>query len=159
MLRSKKLVRRECLICGSEFFVKAHQIKRGRGKYCSFSCNAVASARKRDSAGEKNSNWKGGNSPRSASNRRYVARHPEKHAAHLAVKTAIRNGVLIRMNCEICNAEKSEAHHDDYSKQLEVRWLCRKHHLEAHKPSHSLHCGGSIETWPAITAAAVTRVE
>lgn len=45
------------------------------------------------------------------------------------VQTAIRNGTLIRPNrCEICPEVKIEAHHSDYSKPLEVRWLCRYHH-------------------------------
>jgi len=36
------------------------------------------------------------------------------------------------MPCEICGCEKSEAHHDDYSRPLDVRWLCRVHHLMHH---------------------------
>lgn len=34
--------------------------------------------------------------------------------------------------CEICGAHKTEAHHEDYSKPLSVRWLCFRHHREAH---------------------------
>ncbi len=39
----------------------------------------------------------------------------------------------IQESCEVsgCMA-KSERHHDDYSKPLEIRWLCRIHHLELH---------------------------
>nr|DAD85891.1 MAG TPA: hypothetical protein [Siphoviridae sp. ctGdK3] len=29
--------------------------------------------------------------------------------------------------------ENLEAHHDDYSKPLQVRWLCRRHHKQLHK--------------------------
>ena len=59
-------------------------------------------------------------------------RNPEKYKAVTAVGNAIRDGRLIRQPCEICGEKKVEAHHDDYSKPLEVRWLCRKHHLEHH---------------------------
>lgn len=45
----------------------------------------------------------------------------------------IRLGLLIKQPCEICGAEKVDAHHDDYSKPLDVRWLCRFHHAEHHK--------------------------
>lgn len=54
------------------------------------------------------------------------ARHVSKHA--------IRKGRLVRLPCEKCGEPKTEAHHDDYSKPLEVRWLCRKHHVEIHYP-------------------------
>lgn len=42
-----------------------------------------------------------------------------------------RRGLLKINTCEICG-KKAEKHHDDYSKPLEVRWLCREHHLENH---------------------------
>jgi hypothetical protein len=58
---------------------------------------------------------------------------PEKAKARYAVNNAIRDGLLIRKSCERCADPKSEAHHDDYSKPLEVTWLCNKHHRERHK--------------------------
>jgi len=48
------------------------------------------------------------------------------------VSQAIATGRLLRMPCETCGEHKSEAHHDDYSKPLSVRWLCKKHHNEHH---------------------------
>lgn len=37
-----------------------------------------------------------------------------------------------RQPCEVCGAEKSHAHHDDYGQPLVVRWLCHSHHMEHH---------------------------
>lgn len=48
-----------------------------------------------------------------------------------ATGNAIRDGRLIPKPCEVCGAT-AEAHHDDYSKPLEVRWLCFAHHREHH---------------------------
>lgn len=45
----------------------------------------------------------------------------------------IKRGLLIRYPCEVCGDTKVEAHHDDYSKTYDVRWLCFKHHREHHK--------------------------
>lgn len=47
-------------------------------------------------------------------------------------RSAILAGTLVRQPCEVCGAEKVDAHHDDYSKPLDVRWLCRTHHNEFH---------------------------
>lgn len=43
----------------------------------------------------------------------------------------LRRGKLTRRPCEVCG-EAAQMHHEDYSKPLSVRWLCRAHHLELH---------------------------
>src|SRR5690606_23859393 len=52
----------------------------------------------------------------------------EKYQAHLAVQRALSNEELARGVCEVCGSPDVDAHHDDYSRPLEVRWLCRQHH-------------------------------
>lgn len=74
---------------------------------------------------------------RTRSQRSIRQRLPHKTKARQAVSRAVRNGSLVRMPCEKCGNVKSEGHHDDYSKQLEVRWLCRKHHREHHQETHT----------------------
>lgn len=56
-----------------------------------------------------------------------------KHEARWMARSAIAAGRLVKMPCEVCGAQKVEAHHDDYSKPLKVRWLCPPHHREHHK--------------------------
>ena len=68
-----------------------------------------------------------------AAKRRYLERNPVKRAAHIAVSNALRDGQMHRSPCEVCGNPKAEAHHDDYSKPLDVRWLCREHHAEWHR--------------------------
>lgn len=69
----------------------------------------------------------------SLAKRRYTERNPVKRAAVDAVSKAIRDGRLTRQPCEVCGAARAQAHHDDYGKPLEVRWLCTTHHAEWHK--------------------------
>lgn len=57
----------------------------------------------------------------------------DRFSARASINNAIRSGRLKKLPCEICKSRNSQAHHDDYSKPLDVRWLCRKHHLEIHK--------------------------
>lgn len=57
------------------------------------------------------------------------ARDPVKDKARSAVSNALRDGRLVRQGCEVCG-DKAQAHHDDYTKPLDVRWLCFRHHRE-----------------------------
>jgi hypothetical protein len=63
--------------------------------------------------------------------KKWSSNNRKKKNAHLKVKRAIEKGNLLRMPCEICGIA-AQAHHDDYSKPLDVRWLCVKHHNEHH---------------------------
>lgn len=68
-----------------------------------------------------------------ASLKRQKARNPTKAKARNAVTNAIRDGRLVKQPCAKCRATKGiQAHHHDYSKALEVEWLCRPCHLNEH---------------------------
>lgn len=58
--------------------------------------------------------------------------HPQRYSAHLAVERAKRQGIITPLPCEVCGA-RAEAHHPDYSRPLDVQWLCRKHHVRLHR--------------------------
>jgi len=60
---------------------------------------------------------------------------PEKNKARKMVFSALRIGFLIRPStCSRCLKEcKPHAHHPDYSKPLEVIWLCRSCHNQEHE--------------------------
>lgn len=55
-----------------------------------------------------------------------------KYLARRKVGRAVHSGRLTRLPCQVCGDVKSEGHHDDYSKPLEVTWLCRIHHVDKH---------------------------
>lgn len=69
----------------------------------------------------------------------YKKKYPEKYNAHKLVTYAVRSGILDRKPCEVCGDTKSKGHHEDYSKPLEVKWLCQSHHSEVHKELVHLH--------------------
>lgn len=60
---------------------------------------------------------------------------------HNVVMGALGNGKLIPEPCEKCGTSPDKtngrcvvhAHHDDYNKPLDVRWLCQPCHFEWHK--------------------------
>jgi len=61
-------------------------------------------------------------------------RRPERHNARVILNNAVRDGRILRPTSCTCGATgRIEAHHEDYSKPLEVSWLCVACHKQAHK--------------------------
>ncbi len=55
-----------------------------------------------------------------------------KIRAHSAFNRALKMGHIEKSPCYICDDPKSQGHHEDYSKPLEVVWLCALHHKRRH---------------------------
>lgn len=56
-----------------------------------------------------------------------------KHYARTKLWKAVKSGVVLKLPCCECGNIISEAHHPNYSKPLEVLWLCKKHHSLLHR--------------------------
>ena len=70
---------------------------------------------------------------RLARNRQFQSDCPEKRRAHIAANNALRDGRIVKTPCAFCGADDNlEAHHHDYSKPLDVTWLCRPCHRRFH---------------------------
>lgn len=145
----------ECAKCGlaqppGNFYVDSG--KRGHGSTCKMCCAARVAAyraarpewelarqkRYRERNREKR---RAANRASRAAHRDQVleyqrqrrANEPIKVLAWSAVSRAVRTGKLIRPSaCGDCGAEsRIEAHHPDYTKPLEVLWLCKACHVKA----------------------------
>ena len=67
--------------------------------------------------------------------RKERANNPQAYKAKTAVNNAVRDGRLDKPDsCSVCGDKHDwiHGHHDDYSKPLDVRWLCPPCHKEAH---------------------------
>ena len=75
--------------------------------------------------------------------RKYYTNPANKHkdAARGAVFSAVESGRLVPADrCEKCgSASEIEAHHPDYDRPLEVKWLCVKCHRAEHRKTHCVH--------------------
>ena len=68
-----------------------------------------------------------------ASENRYRLLNPDKCKARQLLNYAIKIGMIERLPCEVCGGVKSQGHHDDYTKPLEVKWLCPVCHTTLHR--------------------------
>lgn len=58
--------------------------------------------------------------------------HPKATWAHQCLRSAVKRGLVIQIACEVCGDTDTEAHHPDYDRPMDVRWLCRRHHKAVH---------------------------
>jgi len=123
----------QCQNCVRWFAAPQKELGRGRWIYCSNACSSAHAISTGKFKGENNPRWLGGvSNDNMRYKRRAMERHPVEHAARKAVYNAVRSGRLVREPCEACGSTKSQGHHDDYSKPLDVRWLCRPCHDREH---------------------------
>ncbi len=145
---------KRCAKCGQEKEVGEFYVILGRiGRLCK-TCNKIACSEYRKNNREKvaasnrayrlaHPEWAKAKGRKSYQRNRqayldrvskYREQNPEKKHAHNLIGSAKLLGKLSPPKyCEQCGAEaKVDAHHDDYSKPIEVRWLCKFCHRKVH---------------------------
>lgn len=143
-----------CANCGSDF-----PTSQARRKFCSDDCQK-ASARKKqkmtrdanpehfrarsregyarhrerrvEAARSYSRSEKGREMQRARSARRRVT-EKEKVGARTKLNNALRYGRVVRGPCRDCGSSETHGHHHDYSKPLDVIWLCQEHHIAEHR--------------------------
>lgn len=91
---------------------------------------------RRAKANERGKLWAKNNRERHIElSKQHRKKHPEKYAARTQIFWAVKLGFMKQSEtCEECKKMiKTQAHHDDYQKPLEVRWLCRQCHADWHR--------------------------
>lgn len=138
-----------CVICGAGLVTRHSQ-----GKYCSPACTREGARKSERAYAERNrparrayhrsfyrknrdrvlarttayKRTPAGRRARRRNDERQREKFPERYAARQAVLIALRTGRIRRERCTRCGDPKTQAHHHDYSKPLEIEWLCRRCH-------------------------------
>ena len=71
--------------------------------------------------------------PRQLQVREYQIEHPDRVRANWKVMYALRTGKIVRPDrCSKCGSDRGKicGHHLDYSKPLDIVWLCYKCHRQ-----------------------------
>ena len=71
----------------------------------------------------------------------YRSRFKNRAAANSAVSRAVASGRLVKTCCIVCGETHVEGHHPDYSRPLDVVWLCAPHHHQIHLSVESRYLG------------------
>lgn len=117
-------MKKTCSRCKVEYPLSAFYAKKESPDGLRYDCKFCKEA---NSGGDRSLR---NTSPRDRSDR---IRGDFKEQAHGKVKTAMKKGLLRPQSCVICKNPKTHAHHCDYSKPLNIMWLCSKHHLAWHR--------------------------
>lgn len=128
-----------CPKCGGEPHLTPSKIARR-----DYSCRACLRERNRrfksknhERVSEYNKQWKAAHPDavkryQATRPSRWIEPDPVKVKARAMVATRLRSGKILRRPCERCASAKTQAHHDDYSRPLDIRWLCAKCHRAVH---------------------------
>lgn len=130
---------KKCFKCGEVFslneFYRHSQMKDGHLNKCK-SCSKSDSTENRNKNIDRIREYdrRRGNRQGKDYCKKYREKTPNKYKAHNIVNNAIRDGKLFKESCNECgSSDRVHAHHDDYSKPLNIRWLCSAHHSQWHR--------------------------
>src|SRR5210317_636309 len=127
-----------CFRCGAEKpladFYRHPQMADGHLNKCKECAKSDVRKHRADNDSVRAYDRKRGNRLPQGYSKQYRERFPEKAIARSAVNNAIRDGRLKKGGeCEKCGEkDRIHGHHDDYSKPLDVRWLCARCHQIHH---------------------------
>jgi hypothetical protein len=119
----KECVKKKALKYRAENIEKVRKYGRERGRLPSVREKVKANAHKYDIQ-------------RQAARIAWIEKNIEKRAAHITLNNAVAKGRLKKpQTCERCLNDNLNlhGHHEDYSKPLEVIWLCTECHGERHR--------------------------
>ena len=120
---NRRQVYYECDFCGTPSSDKPSAFRRTKRHFCNIQCYSLYRSLVMPS---EEQNRFGLGMPEEEKVARKKCRSDTNHA--------IRQGKIKRQGCKICD-ETAEAHHEDYSKPFEIKWLCTKHHRQHHTKS------------------------
>ena len=129
---------KKCFKCGEvkplSGFYKHKQMKDGHVNKCK-ECNKadVSSYRVVNIDKIRAYDRKRGNRQNKGYLKEYREKYPKKYKAHILVNNHKRKGNISESPCEYCGGLNVVAHHDDYDKPLNIRWLCQAHHKQWHE--------------------------
>jgi len=99
-------------------------------------CVKCTNERKRDLRAKKKLDPEFQKLERERINKKYAEDylHRLKRICREATNRRINSGLLVKENCEVCDTnENIQAHHDDYTDPMNVRWMCSWCHAQHHK--------------------------
>ena len=75
-----------------------------------------------------------GRATRDKASKVYAETHPDRYRAKCAVNSAVQNGTIDKPDfCSVCFGKGViHGHHHDYTKPLDVQWLCQPCHINVH---------------------------
>lgn len=113
----------KCKACAKAYASSRTDYERERGKRP----DRVAAARAYSQTDQ-------GKAALGAGRRRYQQQNPVKRAAHVILGNAVKSGVVVKPSvCSSCGSGgRIHGHHHDYTKPLDVEWLCAKCHRSRH---------------------------
>lgn len=121
-------VKFKCDFCKKVCKDKKSHYKRKKRHFCSLHCYAIF--RREKLPKEEHNRFGKGYS---------IEDRKKRIKARSILNHYLRDKKIPRPVCEVCGG-KAEAHHENYDKALEVRWLCFKHHRQLHTNPDLLKC-------------------